>query len=213
MRNGKHFFDYDGYLNTILTKIMYIVCLNFLFILCSIPIVTVGASATAMYTVLLRFAEGDEPDILKSFFRAFRDNLKKATTVWIGILAVAVTLMMNYYLIYQMGGITAEVLRVFMNLILLALSAFCVYIFPSMAYYENSIIGYLEFSFRIALGQLPRTILMLAVHTIPLLFVLYLAQYFTVAVLLLVCCGISLPAYYAARILKKLFKIFEEKTV
>lgn len=71
-------FHYDGYLNRILTKLMYIVALNLLFLICSIPVITIGASCTAMYTVLFRFVRNDEPDILKTFFKAFRENLKNA---------------------------------------------------------------------------------------------------------------------------------------
>lgn len=56
---------------------MYIAALNLLFIICSIPVMTIGASCTAMYTVLFRFVRNDEPDILKILFKALRDNLKK----------------------------------------------------------------------------------------------------------------------------------------
>lgn len=69
-------FRYDGKLNQFLTRIMYIVSLNLLFLLCSIPIFTIGTAYTAMYTVLFRLQEGDEPDILKTFFpvMSYYDN-------------------------------------------------------------------------------------------------------------------------------------------
>lgn len=110
-------FRYDGYLNRILTKLMYIAALNLLFLICSIPVITIGASCTAMYTVLFRFVRNDEPDILKTFFKAFRENLKKASCIWAAMLAAAGTLAVNYYALYHMDGGWTEALRVFFNLI------------------------------------------------------------------------------------------------
>lgn len=209
----KSFFDYDGYLNQILTKVMYVVASNLLFLLCCIPIFTIGASSAAMYTVLLRFLQGDEPDILKTFFRAFRGNFKKATLVWIGMLAVAATLGLNYYLLYQMSGVISEGIRIFLNLILLIWIAFWIYLFPVMAYYENNVRGYVEFTIRAAVGQFPRTILLMFLQIVPLLGVLYFAQYVSGAVLVLICCGFSMPAYFSGKILIQLFENCERKEV
>lgn len=94
----KGFFNYDGYLNKILMKLMYIVSVNLLFLVCSVPVFTIGASATAMYTVLFRYSQGDEPDIIRTFFSAIRENFKKSTVVWMGMLVVGMTLGLNYHI-------------------------------------------------------------------------------------------------------------------
>lgn len=205
----KDLFHYDGYLNRILTKIMYIVAVNLLFFIASIPIVTIGASCTAMYTVLFKFLQNDEPDILKTFFIAFKENVKKASYIWIGMLAIAGTLVFNYYALYHMEGIWTEIVRIFFNLILIFWGVLWIYVFPAVAYYQNHILGYLQFSIRVAFVHLPVTVIILFIQTVPLWFVLFLAQYLPMAVLLLVCCGFSLPSYCAAHILLKLFKRYE----
>lgn len=207
----KNLFDYDGSLNRVLTKVMYIVSLNLLFLACCIPVITAGASATAMYTVMMRFLQDDEPDIIRTFLGAFRKNFKKSTVLWLIMLTVAGTLGMNYYLIYHIEGTGVELIRIFLNLILAIWIGFGVYIFPVMAYYENTISGYTEFTFRIALGQLPYTILLILLQVLPLFVLLYLAQFLTGAVLLLLCCGFSLPAYFSGRLLIRLFRSCEEK--
>lgn len=208
----KDLFRYDGYLNKILTKVMYIVAINLLFFITSIPIVTIGASCTAMYTVLFKFLQNDEPDILKTYFKAFKENIKKASCIWMGMLAFAGTLVINYYALYHMAGIWTEIVRIFFNFILLFLGVLWIYIFPAVAYYQNSIFGYLQFSIRVAFAHLPVTVLILFLQTAPLLFILFLAQYLPMAVLLLVCCGSSLPSYGAAHLLLKLFKRYEGNT-
>lgn len=204
-------FRYDGYLNRILTKVMYLVALNLLFLICSLPVITIGASCTAMYTVLFRFVKNDEPDILRTFFKAFRENLKKTSVIWMGMLILAGTLAANYYALYHMQGGWTEALRVFLNLILLAWAMLWVYIFPAAAYYKNSISGYLQFSIRAAIANLPVTAAMILIQAAVLFVILFFAQYLQMAVILLVCCGFSLPAYASAGFLVKIFDNYSKQ--
>lgn len=203
-------FRYDGYLNRILTKVMYIAAVNLLFLLCSLPVITIGASCTAMYTVLFRFVKNDEPDILKTFFKAFRDDLKKTTGIWTVMLVLAGTLAVNYYALYQMGGGWTEALRVFLNLVLLLWVMLWVYVFPAAAYYKNTASGYLQFSIRAAVANLPVTAALILIQAAFLLIILFFAQYMQMAVILLICCGFSLPAYASAWVLAKIFDRYSD---
>lgn len=203
-------FHYDGYLNRILTKLMYIAALNLLFLICSIPVITVGASCTAMYTVLFRFVRNDEPDILKTFFKAFRENLKKASCIWAAMLAAAGTLAVNYYALYHMDGGWTEALRVFFNFIFIIWVMLWVYIFPAAAYYKNSVLGYFQFSVRVAIANLPVTAAIILIQAAMLLAILFFAQYMQMAVILLICCVFSLPAYFSTGFLVKIFERFED---
>lgn len=203
-------FHYDGYLNRILTKLMYIAELNLLFLICSIPVITVGASCTAMYTVLFRFVRNDEPDILKTFFKAFRENLKNASCIWAAMLAAAGTLAVNYYALYHMDGGWTEALRVFFNFIFIIWVMLWVYIFPAAAYYKNSVLGYFQFSIRVAIANLPVTAAIILIQAAILLAILFFAQYMQMAVILLICCVFSLPAYFSTGFLVKIFERFED---
>ena len=201
----KGFFRCDGYLWKIMTVIMYVVGLNLLFLLCCVPILTIGASNTAMYAVLLRYQQGEEPDILRGFFRAFRDNFGKSTLIWILMLILAGTLGLNYYFLHQNQIPAAAWIRVLLNLILIALIVLWVYVFPAIACFENSVKGYLVYCISLAAAKLPATILLLLIQTLPLLTLLFLAQYLPPAVLLLICCGGTLPAWFSGRVLLRLF--------
>lgn len=203
-------FHYDGYLNRILTKLMYIAALNLLFLICSIPVITIGASCTAMYTVLFRFVRNDEPDILKTFFKAFRENLKNASCIWAAMLAAAGTLAVNYYALYHMDGGWTEALRVFFNFIFIIWVMLWVYIFPAAAYYKNSVLGYFQFSVRVAIANLPVTAAIILIQAAMLLAILFFAQYMQMAVILLICCVFSLPAYFSTGFLVKIFERFED---
>ena len=208
----KSMFDYEGYLNRVLTKVMYIVAVNLLFILCSLPVFTAGASCCAMYTVLFRYMQKDEPDIVRTFLREFKGNFKKATLIWAGMLGIGVTLMMNYYILYHMEGGWTEGIRVFLNLVLLLLAITGVYVYPAMAYYQNSVWGYLQFAIRAAIANLPVTAAVILIWAVSLLGILFLAQFLPMAVLLLICCGFSLPAYLSGHLLLRIWKKYGEET-
>lgn len=206
-------FRYDGKLNQFLSKIMYIVSLNLLFLLCSIPIITIGAAYTAMYTVLFRLQEGDEPDILKTFFQAFRANFRKSVLAWMMVLGMGIILWFNYYFVFQMQLAAAEVIRVVLNIILLLFIMIWVYLFPVISYYDNTMGGYLDFIVRMGIGRLPVTLLLVLVQAVPLCGILYLAQYMTMAMLVFLCCGFSLSAYLSVKILNKYFAPCGEESV
>ena len=208
----KGFFSYDGYLICILTKIMYVVAVNLLFLLCSIPIVTMGVSASAGYTVLFRFRKNDEVNILSTFFRAFRDNFKLATLIWAGMLVIGGTLVLNYYYLYQSKLAGGDLIRAVLNIVLVLLAILWIYVFPAVAYFKNTVKGYLKFSAGIALAKLPWTIVLCFIYVVPVLAFLLMARFSSVGIIFLMCCGFSLPAYIAAGIFIEIFSQFEDQS-
>ena len=67
----------DSGIMRVLSKICDIVCLNVLWLVCSLPIITIGASTTALYTVMLKLVKNEEGYIFKGFLHAFKLNLSK----------------------------------------------------------------------------------------------------------------------------------------
>ena len=54
------FFSYDSKFGRLFLKISYACCLNVLWFICSLPIVTIGASTAALYYVSLKIVRGEE---------------------------------------------------------------------------------------------------------------------------------------------------------
>ena len=63
-------------------KLVRFLWLSILWSICSIPVVTMGASTTALYSVTLKYVRGEEGYLTSSFFRAFRENFRQSTIVW-----------------------------------------------------------------------------------------------------------------------------------
>ena len=57
--------------------------MNIYFVLTSIPIVTIGASFTALYTVTNKMVNDDEGPVKDEYFKAFKSNFKQSTIIWL----------------------------------------------------------------------------------------------------------------------------------
>ena len=85
-------FRIDGPLVRGLTLITNLILLNTLFIITSIPLVTMGASVTSLNTMLHRILKGDDGDIIYHYFRIFKSNFKQATVIWAALVLLGVLL-------------------------------------------------------------------------------------------------------------------------
>ena len=131
----------EGKVMIFFTRIAYSAYLNVLWFFCCLPIVTAGASTTALFYVTLKMAKDEEGNVTKSFFRAFRQNFKKATVIWLILLALGIVLALDGYIFYHMrfeNAFWAVGTAVF----LVALAAYAIvmmYIFPLLARFENTV--------------------------------------------------------------------------
>lgn len=66
----------DSWIMRILTRIFDLIILNLLFIICSLPVITIGTSLSALYSVTLKMVRNEEGYIVRGFFKAYKENLK-----------------------------------------------------------------------------------------------------------------------------------------
>ena len=95
-------FNVDGPVLQFVNKIVYSVYLNILWFLCCIPVITVGASTTALFYVTLKISKNEEGNITKAFFRSFRQNFRQGTLIWLILLAAGIILGVDGYVLYHM---------------------------------------------------------------------------------------------------------------
>ena len=197
-------FEMDSPVMRFLNRLGDLMILNFLMIVCCIPVVTAGAAFTAMHYVLLKIVRGEEGYLLRGFFKSFRTNFKQATLIWLLMLLV-VAVYMGDSLIFNYSGLEfPRALVVTVVAIALLLLMIAVYIFPLQARFDNTV----KNAAILAFVNLPRTILMLVCYALPLVIV-YFSTY---ALLFVFLFGISAPAYGAAFIYSGIFKKLEPET-
>ena len=76
-------FNYDNPVWRFIGKLGDLMILNILWVICSIPIFTMGASTTAVYYVTMKLVRGDDGYTLRNYFKSFKENFKQATVIWL----------------------------------------------------------------------------------------------------------------------------------
>ena len=165
------FFSYDSKFSQLLLKLAQSCYLNLLWALCSIPIFTIGASTTALYAVTLRMVKDREGDLTAAFFRAFRENFRQATALWLILLAVGAVLGLDGYILYHLfrssTGPAAVLWTLLLAVVIAAGVAYAVvlcYVFPLVASVVNTNRAMLKNAFFIGARYLFCTILVLVIH-------------------------------------------------
>ena len=97
-----HILDYDGKFINFLNKATDTLIATLLWLVCSIPIITIGASTTAFYSVMLKLVKDEESYITKSFFKAFKENF------WLILGVIGAVLLTSIYIVLNtktIGGV------------------------------------------------------------------------------------------------------------
>ena len=165
------FFSYESKFSQLLMKLCYACYLNLLWLLCSLPVFTIGASTTALYYASLKVVRGEESYVGRLFFRAFRENFRQATVLWLILLGIGLFPGADGYILYHLRAASAGTAAIFWTLILALVIAVSVvyvivleYVFPLLASVSNTNRAMLKNSFLIGTHYLFATILVFAVH-------------------------------------------------
>lgn len=99
-------FDLDGPIMSWLIKLFDCICVSLLWLLFSLPVVTMGASSAALYATVYKYLRKGEGQLWRTFWSAFRGNLKRSTTVWLAALAVLALLVVDALVLrsLELGG-------------------------------------------------------------------------------------------------------------
>ena len=97
--------------------------LNLLFLLCSVPVLTVGASLTALYAGLRAMVKKEA--CFRAFFHALRTSFVRATLLWVILLPLNALMLFNtvsvvYY--FQPGALPALILSAIFSVLLLGIT-------------------------------------------------------------------------------------------
>ena len=165
------FLSYDSKFSQWMLRFCYCCWLNLLWLVCSIPIVTVGASTSALYYVTLKLVRDEEENVTAMFFRAFRENFRQATVLWLIMLAAGVFLGADAYILVHLRktavGPTAILWTILLAVIIAAAVFYVIvlmYLFPLVASVRNTNRAMLKNSFLIGAHYLFCTILVFAIH-------------------------------------------------
>ena len=183
----------------VLNRIADLVGLNLLAILFCIPIITIGASITAVYGCIFRIQEKREGYLTKDFWKLFKECFRSSTIIY--LVGVAVVAML--YLDYQIFATDSrlDILQVLVVAGGIVVAEIFTYAFPMESYFENSLKATVKNALLLGISNIPYTLLMLGINVFPFFLVARIPVTFGIWFLI----GISGVAWINSFFLKKIF--------
>lgn len=204
-------FDMDGPVFSTLNRLADLVWLNILYIICCIPIVTIGASTTAMYYVTMKIVKNEEGYITRSFFKSFKMNFKQATLLWLLALAAGGILALDYGIMSGRFGdiitLNETMKKVVLGILIVIGGVYLfimTYLFPLLAKFDNSIKNTIKNSLLISIRHFPFTLLLIVIPVIPFILMLFANQ----LILLIFFIVFSLIAFVSSYIYVRIFAYY-----
>ena len=151
-----------------LSRMTDLVLLNLLFLITSIPIVTIGASASALYSVFFRWHRQEESGYVKAYFHAFARDFKEATVLWLAfVVFMAISIFDIWFFFYQTEPLSyLGVLFGFLGAMGLFTYSYAIIL---VSVFANSFAGTLKNALLMAVAYFPRTPGMALINLFPFL--------------------------------------------
>ena len=207
----RNLFNYENPFIQFLVRVGDLMILNVLFILCSAPVVTLGASLTALHRVTQNMLFEQEEPLLKAFFRAFRQNFKQSTLAWLVELVVIVSLVCDVLLVmaYFNGGL-AKAMYILVAVLAILVAGVYAYLMPLIARYENGMRQQVNNAVILAIIKLPKTLLLVFLNLLPVILALISVPVFVQTLIFWVVIGFAFFSFIESSILKPVFQQLEK---
>ena len=197
--------DGDNLVAALLGRLMDLILVNLLWVLCSIPLVTIGASSAAMYHVCMRLALGEDVGIFSAFFHSFRHNLKRGAALFLLAAAVGAFLGLDLWCAARWGS----ALRFVSQVVILSVSYFYLavvsHVFPTLAWFDEPVGKTVRHAFVLAMRNGIYTVFVMVMNLLPALVLFFLPAVFWRYLFLWLTVGFALLAYLNALHLVRLF--------
>jgi uncharacterized membrane protein YesL len=186
-----------------LTAVCNLIFVNFCFVITCIPIITIGASLTAMNRITIKILLGENPPVFSEYFRSFKNNFKQSTVIWLILAAITGFFVWEIYLINTALPPEYTWTQYPIYFLLLAVFSCMAYAFPIIAWFDENNRQVIKYSLLLSLANIPSTIFF-AIITLALGLVTYV---YPVLVLSLMCfMGFALVAFMESIFLNRIFE-------
>lgn len=161
-------FNWDNKFFQALGKLVDCMALSALWLVCSLPIVTFGASTSALYYAIHKSVRGNRGYMTKNFFHAFTKGFKQSTLSWLILLVVQIVLGMDAYITFQTlktGNKMGVFFYFFLIMIVFSIIWAC-YLFPYAARFEDGVKATMKNALLMMIIHLPWSLLLLVLFAV-----------------------------------------------
>lgn len=196
--------------NEFMTRVFDLAFLNVLWILCCIPVITIGASTTALYYTALKIVRNEDSGIAKMFFHSFRDNFRQSVPVTIMLLILAALFGAAFHQ-YGHGNSSSSALAYGITItIALLTDAVFSYFFPLLSHFSNTTRQTFRNAARLAVLHPGRTALMVLLNAVPFLIFLLFPEIFARIFVIWCVIGEGASAFVVCLLLDPVFAELEK---
>ena len=199
------FFSPDNIIMKFLSLFCDWMLLNLLFLLCSLPIFTIGASITALYSVIFKKLHREEPPVPKTFFAEFKKNFKQATLFWIPYLLILAFLLGDVYVAHWVIDESFRFLQYPCAILLFLILCATVFVFPQMALFESPTKKILKNSALLAVANFPIVFTVIIVHVLLFLIASLSPKATFIVLSIMIFFGFGALAYIFCIFYRKMF--------
>ncbi len=204
-----NFFVIDSPVMRFLGRIGDIIILNLIFVVTALPVVTVGMALSALYTVAMKLARGEDPSVLREYIRAFWRNRKPATICWLIMAAAGALIFLDFRLAGAFGGTLYTVVRLLLAMIFGVWMLTFLYLFPYIARFENTVFHSVKNALFLSAAHLPSTVMMLVISIGLIVVTLFTSRTFVIGTIGWFFAGFAAVAYVQSFLLSRIFAKYE----
>lgn len=188
-----------------LTRICDILILNILWVICSLPVITLGASTAALYYSMLKINREKDYGITEMFFHSFRQNLKQGSKLTVLFLVSGLFIYVDIRACKIMNGTISNIAMVLLVILSVIWGMMVSYVFPLLAQFDNTIINILKSAFIISINNFLHTIYIVVLNAIPFILFIGLPYVFVISVPIWLTFGVAVIAFMNAKTFVKIF--------
>lgn len=153
------FFSHENWIWSPFSWVADMVILSCLWILCSIPLLTIGAATTALYDCAARCVRGGDDKLFARFFRTFRRELIPSIPtflLWCGVIIGGYAAISTYGNSVAVTDVSVAITTALL-LLLTVVVGIAVWVFPLLSRFTFGIAQLNVTAIKLALLHLPRT--------------------------------------------------------
>lgn len=140
-----------------------LIMVNLIFLATSLPIITIGASLTGLSKVTMRMVQHQDPSVLKDYFGAFKKHFKESTIIWLITLFAGAFFTVDLYVIFTQIDQKYKLLQIPVWIFMFFVFSLFIYAFPLISSYPDKVKSTIKNSILLSLGNIPVTIMAVAI--------------------------------------------------
>lgn len=199
-------FDLDSPVMDVLNKVMNTVILNVCFMISCLPVITIGAAISALYSVNLKMVRQEESYVFSSYWKAFKAGFKQSTVCWLVLAAAGSVLIVDFGVIKNLSGSLQKILAITTIVLFLIYIVVVTYVFPYIARFHDNFLTCLKNAFMIGWVNPGYTAAIILITAACVILTFFSVELMLRAIFIWLVGGFSLLSYVNSFFLRKVFE-------